>query len=313
MGKLHCIHTADRWVVIDSAFTLGSPRNAFRVVTLATPVALCGENRPATAKHHQHREQELGQGFRLVPDELKDPDFGLRFAIRAVDPDCVRDIVRRSTVRQGRQDATLVPCGLPIDSVTEVPLALAVPVDLSSKLDETVSYNIKIGSGWVRGRWTLETEDILNRCRVLNGTAPTAALRAGRIELSDGRDGTGTLGGSAAIRWLEARLAIEARQYFLIDGEWHESGATTSTAFVNRSTNSSTRPPRRPCRRGGRASTRRPTTCGSSTSWAGRRTCAWTARVFGPHFTATRASRSATSSAPEASSSASSPRAARTP
>ncbi|WP_424537006.1 TIGR04141 family sporadically distributed protein [Sphaerisporangium viridialbum] len=45
------------------------------------------------------------------------------------------------------------------------------------------------------------------------------------MELSDGRDGTGTLGGTTAIRWLEARLAIKARQYFLIDGEWHESGA----------------------------------------------------------------------------------------
>ncbi|MEU8269019.1 DUF6119 family protein [Sphaerisporangium sp. NPDC049002] len=264
----------------------------------------------------------FGHGFRLVPDELKDPDFGLRFAIRAIDPDRVRDIVRRSTVRQGRQDATLVPSGLPIDSVgvrrhaeivrklggrlhpevlgledgdsitvdgsaaglrlpipldnaklvallqqiikvcemevhpsfafieaikpvrdaavisrldamldeglrgkTEVPLALAVPVDLAAKLDETVSYNIKIGSAWVRGRRSLETEDILNRCRVLNGTAPTAALRAGRIELSDGGDGAGTIGGAIAIRWLEAHMAIDARQFFLIDGEWHESGA----------------------------------------------------------------------------------------
>lgn len=77
---------------------------------------------------------------------------------------------------------------------TEVPLALAVPVDLAAKLDETVSYNIKIGSGCVRGRRSLETEDILNRCRVLNGTAPrrrcvraasscpTAATAPGRSE-----------------------------------------------------------------------------------------------------------------------------------
>ncbi|WP_449061943.1 DUF6119 family protein [Planomonospora algeriensis] len=59
----------------------------------------------------------FGQGFRLVPDDLKDPDFGLRFAVRAVDPDCVRDIVRRSMTRRGRQDSTLVPSGLPIGSI----------------------------------------------------------------------------------------------------------------------------------------------------------------------------------------------------
>ncbi|MFF5213417.1 DUF6119 family protein [Streptosporangium sp. NPDC000396] len=262
----------------------------------------------------------FGQGFRLVPDDLKDPDFGLRFAVRAVDPDRVRDIVRRSMTRRGRQDSTLVPSGLPIGSIgvrqhaeivrrlggelhtdilgledggsisvdgsaglrlpiplddvklvaflqqvikictadvhpsfafieaikpvrdaslvshldalldqglrgeIEMPFDLAVPVDLVPKLSETVSYNIRIGSAGIRGRRSLELQDILSRCRVLHRTTPAAALRDGRIELSDGRDGTGSLGGAPAICWLETQLAIGAHQYFLIDGEWQETG-----------------------------------------------------------------------------------------
>ena len=43
------------------------------------------------------------------------------------------------------------------------------------------------------------------------------------------RDGVGSIGSAPAIRWIEAGLTIGARQYFLIDGEWHESG----TEFLN--------------------------------------------------------------------------------
>ncbi|MEV5409529.1 DUF6119 family protein [Thermopolyspora sp. NPDC052614] len=267
----------------------------------------------------------FGQGFRLVPDELKEADFGLRFAVRAVDPDRVRDIFRRSMTRMGRQDATFVPSGLPIDSIgirrhdeivrrlggelatdafgletggtvtvegaaglrlpipldnvklvamlkqinkicateahpsfafieairpvrdaglierldagldeglrgaVDIPLGLAVPVDLIPRLAETVSYNIRIGSALLRGRPHLDLDDILSRCRVLNRSTPAAALRHGRIELSDSRDGARSIGSASAIRFIEAGLTMGARQYFLIDGEWHESG----TEFLN--------------------------------------------------------------------------------
>jgi uncharacterized protein (TIGR04141 family) len=59
----------------------------------------------------------FGQGFRLVPDEYKDPSFGLRVAVRSIDPDLVHDVVRRSMTGQGRQDATLAPSGLPIGRI----------------------------------------------------------------------------------------------------------------------------------------------------------------------------------------------------
>ncbi|REE95982.1 DUF6119 family protein [Thermomonospora umbrina] len=59
----------------------------------------------------------FGAGWRLLPDGLKDQRFGLRFTIRAVDPEQVRAIVRRSLTGIGRQDATHVPSGIPIGHI----------------------------------------------------------------------------------------------------------------------------------------------------------------------------------------------------
>ena len=43
-----------------------------------------------------------GSGHRLIPDELKDPGFGLRFAVRRLDPEQVQDLVRRFPGARGR-------------------------------------------------------------------------------------------------------------------------------------------------------------------------------------------------------------------
>ncbi|MEV4382734.1 DUF6119 family protein [Streptosporangium sp. NPDC049644] len=50
------------------------------------------------------------QGYRLIPDKLKDRRFGLGFAIRRVDPNEVKDLVRQ-TPGAGKTDITLVPGG----------------------------------------------------------------------------------------------------------------------------------------------------------------------------------------------------------
>jgi uncharacterized protein (TIGR04141 family) len=55
-----------------------------------------------------------GAGFRLVPEDKKDARFGLRVAIRVLDPAQVRDLVRRSPTLYGRTDSTIVPGGMPI-------------------------------------------------------------------------------------------------------------------------------------------------------------------------------------------------------
>ncbi|MFH8792890.1 TIGR04141 family sporadically distributed protein [Streptomyces sp. NPDC017941] len=56
------------------------------------------------------------QGFRLVPDRLKDRRFGLSFVIRRVDPAQIRDMVSH-TPGGGRTDITLVPGGAPVWSL----------------------------------------------------------------------------------------------------------------------------------------------------------------------------------------------------
>ncbi len=58
-----------------------------------------------------------GCGHRLIPEELKDPRFGLSFVIRRLDPRQVQDLVRRMPGSGGRTDATFVPAGLPVWSL----------------------------------------------------------------------------------------------------------------------------------------------------------------------------------------------------
>jgi uncharacterized protein (TIGR04141 family) len=262
----------------------------------------------------------FGQGFRLLPDKHKDPDFGLRFAVRAVDPTKVRDVWRRSMTGQGRQDATFVPSGIPIDRVglrryadivrrlggaistedlglppggtvtiegsaglrlpipldplqlvsflrrvtricdrevqdgfafieairpvydqqlvdrldglldqglrgqIDMPLATAVPTDLAVNVHRARSYRIKVGSVWTPPLRDLDLDDILRRCRVQHCATPSAALRAGQVEMYAGSDGSEPLGRAKAIKWLEASATIGDRLYFLIEGDWHESG-----------------------------------------------------------------------------------------
>jgi uncharacterized protein (TIGR04141 family) len=55
-----------------------------------------------------------GGGHRLIPDELTDPRFGLRFAIRRLDPGQIQDFVRRMPGSRGRTDATSMAAGLPV-------------------------------------------------------------------------------------------------------------------------------------------------------------------------------------------------------
>lgn len=55
-----------------------------------------------------------GNGYRLIPDELKDQRFGLSFLIRRLDGDQVKDLVRRRANARGRTDSTVVAAGAPI-------------------------------------------------------------------------------------------------------------------------------------------------------------------------------------------------------
>jgi uncharacterized protein (TIGR04141 family) len=55
-----------------------------------------------------------GAGRWLLRDECKDQRFGLRYAIRQLDPKQINRLVQRFPASRGRQDSVLVPGGLPI-------------------------------------------------------------------------------------------------------------------------------------------------------------------------------------------------------
>lgn len=55
-----------------------------------------------------------GNGYLLIPDELKDQRFGLRFLVRRLDADQVQELVRRRANARGRTDSTMVAAGAPV-------------------------------------------------------------------------------------------------------------------------------------------------------------------------------------------------------
>ncbi|WP_328440966.1 TIGR04141 family sporadically distributed protein [Streptomyces sp. NBC_00444] len=53
------------------------------------------------------------QGYRLIPEHLKDKRFGLSFAIRQIDPNMIRGAVTK-VLGQARTDISLIPTGAPV-------------------------------------------------------------------------------------------------------------------------------------------------------------------------------------------------------
>ncbi|MFI9599960.1 TIGR04141 family sporadically distributed protein [Streptomyces sp. NPDC052043] len=53
------------------------------------------------------------QGYRLIPESLKDKRFGLSFAIRQIDPNLIRGAVSKA-LGQARTDISLIPTGAPV-------------------------------------------------------------------------------------------------------------------------------------------------------------------------------------------------------
>ncbi|GAA4241099.1 TIGR04141 family sporadically distributed protein [Actinomadura meridiana] len=108
----------------------------------------------------------FGGGWRSIPEQFKDHRFGLSFAIRAVDAEQVRTVVRRSMSGLGRQDATHVPSGIPIGHIglseyTEIVGRLAgmvEPGDLG--LDRTRALRVE-GSAGLRLRIPLDRDRLV--------------------------------------------------------------------------------------------------------------------------------------------------------
>ncbi|GAA1926915.1 hypothetical protein GCM10009716_38710 [Streptomyces sodiiphilus] len=115
------------------------------------------------------------QGFRLVPDRLKDRRFGLGFASRRVDPGRIRDLVSH-TPGGGRTDITLIPGGASVWSLGIVEHAQIVrrlgghlddiPLTISRENPARIS-SVEGGVG-LRLRLGVEGADLIADIRAIN-------------------------------------------------------------------------------------------------------------------------------------------------
>jgi uncharacterized protein (TIGR04141 family) len=127
------------------------------------------------------------QGFRLVPDRVKDRRFGLSFVIRRVDPAQIRDLVSH-TPGGGRTDITLVPGGAPVWSLGVQEHAQIVRrlggrldgIELTSARDDRTKISSVEGGTGLRMRLGIEPEHLVADIRaitdVLRDEAPTPEL-----------------------------------------------------------------------------------------------------------------------------------------
>ncbi|MEV8312760.1 TIGR04141 family sporadically distributed protein [Streptomyces sp. NPDC059900] len=127
------------------------------------------------------------QGFRLVPDRVKDRRFGLSFVIRRVDPAQIRDMVSH-TPGGGRTDITLVPGGAPVWSLGVQEHAQIVRrlggrldgIQLTIARDDRTKISSVEGGAGLRMRLGIDAADLVADiraiARVLREEAPTPEL-----------------------------------------------------------------------------------------------------------------------------------------
>ncbi|WP_432253199.1 TIGR04141 family sporadically distributed protein [Streptomyces sp. HNM1019] len=114
------------------------------------------------------------QGFRLVPDRLKDHRFGLSFASRRVDPGRIRDLVSH-TPGGGRTDITLIPSGASVWSLGIVEHAQIVrrlgghldDIPLTISRDNPAKISSAEGGVGLRMRLGVEGADLIADIRAI--------------------------------------------------------------------------------------------------------------------------------------------------
>ncbi|MFG3211082.1 TIGR04141 family sporadically distributed protein [Streptomyces tendae] len=114
------------------------------------------------------------QGFRLVPDKLKDHRFGLSFASRRVDPGKIRDLVSH-TPGGGRTDITLIPSGASVWSLGIVEHAQIVrrlgghldDIPLTISRDNPAKISSAEGGAGLRLRLGVEGADLIADIRAI--------------------------------------------------------------------------------------------------------------------------------------------------
>jgi uncharacterized protein (TIGR04141 family) len=100
-----------------------------------------------------------------------------------------------------------------------------VPTSVLQHFGQAHSFTIRIGHARTDPAPSLELVDILRRTRAQRDGERVKALRCGQVYLNDDEAGKEVLASARADKWLEANVSLDARRFFLMDGEWFEIGA----------------------------------------------------------------------------------------
>jgi uncharacterized protein (TIGR04141 family) len=129
----------------------------------------------------------FGNGYLLIPDELKDERFGLSFLIRRLVSDQVQELVRRRASARGRTDTTMVAAGAPVwmlgvaENVEVIRRIGGRAKDLRVTFTAAGDRGVKVeGAGGLKMRFGIEPDalvsDIRECARVCREEQPDAAL-----------------------------------------------------------------------------------------------------------------------------------------
>jgi uncharacterized protein (TIGR04141 family) len=100
-----------------------------------------------------------------------------------------------------------------------------VPTSVLERYREARSFTIRIGHAQGCVVPSLDLKGILRRTRAQQEGQRVKTLRGGRVCLNADNAGKEVLDEARADKWLEANVSLDARRFFLMDGEWFEIGA----------------------------------------------------------------------------------------
>ena len=100
-----------------------------------------------------------------------------------------------------------------------------VPTSVLQHFGQAHSFTIKIGHARTDPAPSLELVDIIRRTRVQRDGERVQTLRRGQVSLNGDEVGKEVLASARADKWLEANVSVDARRFFLMDGDWFEIGA----------------------------------------------------------------------------------------
>lgn len=172
---------------------------------------------------------------------------GLRVPLGVEPHDLIADIREIARVRNERtphqalefvdhivpvkDQGTIDELDLVLDDVLGRPadgrVSVAVPTEHHEAYEAATAYRTRINSDGAYRSDAFDLDYVLTRARLAQRGRRLDALREGTVMLLRDRwAGTAEmLAATSAVHWLEAEIALGARRFCLMDGEWYEIGA----------------------------------------------------------------------------------------